>query len=1003
MSSSSPFLAAVAERVSSTTAPPAPGCRPRTCTPTTTAASTTRAAPSCWPSPGPTSSPPCTPRTSRSGPTSSRPTPSGRCPAPSPSTRSPSGPRSCREANARIAREVADGFATPDKPRFVAGSIGPGTKSPSLGQIPFADLRDGFEVQARGLLNGGVDLLLIETQFDLLGAKAAMIGARRAMAAVGREVPLQVQVTIELTGRMLLGTEIGGALTALDAMAPDVIGINCATGPAEMGEHIRYLSQLQPPADLRAAQRRAPVGGRRQDALRPHGAPALRAPQAVRHRSSGSRSSAAAAAPRPSTSSCSSTRCRGLEPARRQPTFEPGLASIYSHVPYDQAPSFLVVGERTNANGSKKFREAMLEGDWDTTVAMAAEQVKEGSHVIDVCVDYVGRDGTADMAEVASRFATAATVPLMVDSTEPDVVETALQHIGGKAILNSVNLEDGDAPGTRLDRFLALAKEYGAAVVATCIDEEGQARTPEWKLRAARAIYDIAVDRYGLEPHRHLLRPPRPHPRHGHRGEPRRRHVHHRGHPAHQGASCPASARSSASRTSASASTPPPARRSTRCSCTSARRPASTPPSSTPPASCRSAGCPRSRCRPASTSIYDRRAPRPRARRRVRPAHPPHGAHRGRHHDRRREGGPLGLAGRAAPLAAHHRRRPQRPHRRPRRGHGAAGLAPLAIINDVLLAGMKVVGELFGSGQMQLPFVLQSAETMKAAVAHLEPHMEKARAGGVTKGRIVLATVKGDVHDIGKNLVDIILTNNGYEVHNLGIKVSPRRDDREGARDRRRRHRDERPAREVHAHHAREPRGAERHATCRTIPVLLGGAALTRSYVERDLRGVYDGRLFYGKDAFEGLSVMDRLGAMRRGERRRRPGLGHRSRRSPRCRRRSSASDDDADVELPARVARGRRPTTRSSSRRSSGTEGGQGHLDRRDRGVHQRDGAVPQPVGLPAREGRRRQNEDDAAFKERIRPILRDELAKATAAGILVPQVVYGYFPAIGRRPGAS
>ena len=362
-----------------------------------------------------------------------------------------------------------------------------------------------------------------------------MIGARRAMAAVGREVPLQVQVTIELTGRMLLGTEIGGALTALDAMAPDIIGINCATGPVGDGR----AHPLPLAATAAGRSRCCPTPGSRRSSTA-RCTTTSRRPQLCEHHKRfveelGVAIIGGCCGTTPEYIKLLVDEVRGLEPARRQPTFEPGLASIYSHVPYDQSPSFLVVGERTNANGSKKFREAMLDGDWDTTVAMAAEQVKEGSHVIDVCVDYVGRDGTADMAEVASRFATAATVPLMVDSTEPDVVETALQRIGGKAILNSVNLEDGDAPGTRLDRFLALAKEYGAAVVATCIDEEGQARTPEWKLRAARAIYDIAVDRYGLEPQRHLLRPPRPHPRHGHRGEPRRRHVHHRGHPRHQG------------------------------------------------------------------------------------------------------------------------------------------------------------------------------------------------------------------------------------------------------------------------------------------------------------------------------------------------------------------------------------------------------------------------------------------------------------------------------------
>ena len=398
-------------------------------------------------------------------------------------------------AAARIAREVADGHGG-----LVAGSIGPGTKFASLGQIRFAELRDAYEVQANGLLEGGVDLLLVETQFDLLGAKAAMIGCRRAMAATGREVPLQVQVTMELTGTMLPGTEIGAALAALDAMRPDVIGVNCATGPGRDERAPPLPRAALPRADRLPPERRPAVGGRGADALRPHPHPAGRVPEPLRRATSACRWSAAAAAPPSTTSPRWSSAVKDVTPGARTVEHEVGATSIYSFTPFEQQLTYLSIGERTNANGSKKFREAMLDGDWDTCVAMAREQEKEGAHVLDVCVDYVGRDGTADMDEIASRFATQATVPLMIDSTEPAVIETALQWIGGRAILNSVNLEDGDAPGTRLDRFLSLAREYGAAVVCTCIDEEGQARTPEWKLEAAKAIHDIAVDRYGLEP-----------------------------------------------------------------------------------------------------------------------------------------------------------------------------------------------------------------------------------------------------------------------------------------------------------------------------------------------------------------------------------------------------------------------------------------------------------------------------------------------------------------------
>ena len=402
-------------------------------------------------------------------------------------------------ANARIARSVADEFSTPDKPRFVAGSLGPGTKVPVARPDPLRRAARRLREASRALLEGGVDLFILETHFDLLALKAAVIGARRAMAAEGREVPIQAQVTMELTGRMLLGTEIGAALAAIDPLDLDVIGINCATGPAEMSEHLRHLSQHARMPDLRAsptpACRRWSTG--RCTTTSPPSSCA--STSAASSPSSASRSSAAAAAPRRSSSQLLAEMAPSLTPAARTPEHEPSVASIYSAVPLHQDTSFLMIGERTNANGSKKFREAMLEGDWDTCSAMAKDQVKEGAHVLDVCVDYVGRDGTADMDEMASRFATQASVPLVLDSTEPEVMEAGLQWLGGRAILNSANLEDGEAEGTRLDRVFRLAKEYGAAVICLLIDEEGQARDVEWKMRVAHRIHDLAVNRYGLE------------------------------------------------------------------------------------------------------------------------------------------------------------------------------------------------------------------------------------------------------------------------------------------------------------------------------------------------------------------------------------------------------------------------------------------------------------------------------------------------------------------------
>src|SRR5438874_7326257 len=394
---------------------------------------------------------------------------------------------------AQIAKEVASGYRG-----WVAGSMGPGTKLPSLGQIRFADLRDAYEVQARGLLEGGVDLFFVETCYDLLQAKAAMIACRRAMAAVGREVPLQVQVTMETTGRMLVGTEIGAAMTSLIALRPDVFGLNCATGPVEMSEHLRHLSQYCPVpiSCLPNAGLPSVVDGKTHYDLTPD--------QLADHHARfvsefGVSIVGGCCGTTPEHLREVVERVRSLTPASRSIVDEPGAASIYTAVPFHQDTSFLVIGERTNANGSKKFREAMLAADWDTCVQMAREQEKEGAHVLDVCVDYVGRDGAVDMDEIASRFATQATVPLVLDSTESPVLEAGLQWLGGRVILNSANLEDGEGEGTRFDRVLNLAREYGAAVICLLIDEQGQARDVEWKLRVAHRIHDLAVNQYGLE------------------------------------------------------------------------------------------------------------------------------------------------------------------------------------------------------------------------------------------------------------------------------------------------------------------------------------------------------------------------------------------------------------------------------------------------------------------------------------------------------------------------
>jgi 5-methyltetrahydrofolate--homocysteine methyltransferase len=886
-------------------------------------------------------------------------------------------------AAALLARQAADDFSTPDRPRWVAGSIGPGTKFPTLGQIPYADLRDAYEEQAVGLLEGRVDLIVIETVFDLLQAKAAINGARRAMRAAGRHIPIQVQVTIELTGTMLPGTEIGAALCALEAMDIDLIGLNCATGPSEMFEPLRHLTAHAsiPVTCLPNAGLPSVVDGAMHYDLTPE-------QLAEFHRQFVSELGVSViggcCGTLPSHLSAVVKACADLTPATRNPEPEPGAASIYTAVPFTQDASVLVIGERTNANGSKRFRDAMLEKDWDTCVAMARDQVKEGSHLIDVCVDYVGADGVADMEAVASRFATQSTAPLMVDSTEAPVVETALAWIGGRAVINSINLEDGDAPGTRFDKVLTLAKEFGAAVVCTCIDTEGQARTADWKVRAAKAIHDIATERYGLRPS-DLLFDPLALPLSTGMEEGRRDGIETIEGIRRIKAELPG-VYTVFGLSNVSFGLNPAARQVL---------------NSVFLHECVEAGL------DAAIVHASKILPLSKVDERAREVC------LDLIYDRRRDGyDPLtelldlfeGASTFSVSTVEDRSGWPveQRLEHRIIDGDRnglesdldeamAAGLAPLTIVNDMLLAGMKTVGELFGAGEMQLPFVLGSAETMKTAVAYLEPHMEKSDQGG--KGTMVLATVKGDVHDIGKNLVDIILTNNGYTVKNLGIKVGI-----------------------VDMVNALEESGADaigmsgllvkstlimrdnldelNRRGLSNIPVILGGAALTRTYVERDLRSVYEGRLFYGKDAFEGLRTMDRLIELNR------------------------TGEDDPEF---GRTLGGRDLGPRKSEQRKQKAKEA---LDRGDvlptRSPHV---AMDNPLFVPPFVGSRiakgvaiddiatyinetalfrnqwgyrpENGEDDGAFKDRVRALLRSRLADAKADQLLVPQVAWGHFAA--------
>ncbi|HEU5472460.1 MAG TPA: homocysteine S-methyltransferase family protein, partial [Actinophytocola sp.] len=401
------------------------------------------------------------------------------------------------EAGARLAREVADEFSQPDRPRFVLGSMGPGTKLPTLGHAPFPALRDAYADAARGMLVAGVDAVIVETSQDLLQAKAAITGARRAMADEGRVVPVIMQVTVETTGTMLLGTEPSAALAALEPLGIDLIGMNCATGPAEMSEHLRTLSRharvplsVMPNAGLPEL---GPNG-----AVYPLGPDEMAEALTMFVRDFGVRLVGGCCGSSDEHVRAIVEAMRDVVPATRRPRTEPGVSSLYQAVAFEQDASVLMIGERTNANGSKAFREAMLEGRYEDCVEIARAQTRDGAHVLDLCVDYVGRDGAVDMAELAARFATASTLPIMLDSTEPEVIQAGLERLGGRCAVNSVNYEDGDGPESRFQRTMELVREHGAAVVVMCIDEEGQARTKDGKVRIAGRIIDDLVRDWGM-------------------------------------------------------------------------------------------------------------------------------------------------------------------------------------------------------------------------------------------------------------------------------------------------------------------------------------------------------------------------------------------------------------------------------------------------------------------------------------------------------------------------
>ncbi|EST21709.1 methionine synthase [Streptomyces roseochromogenus] len=761
------------------------------------------------------------------------------------------------EAGARVARETADAFTAQDgRSRWVLGSMGPGTKLPTLGHAPYTTLRDAYQRNAEGLVAGGADALLVETTQDLLQTKAAVLGARRGLEALGLDLPVIVSVTVETTGTMLLGSEIGAALTALEPLGIDMIGLNCATGPAEMSEHLRYLARnariplsCMPNAGL-------PVLGK-DGAHYPLTAPELADAQETFVREYGLSLVGGCCGTTPEHLRQVVERVQGLTPSERDPRPEPGAASLYQTVPFRQDTSYLAIGERTNANGSKKFREAMLEARWDDCVEMAREQIREGAHLLDLCVDYVGRDGVADMEELAGRFATASTLPIVLDSTEVDVIQAGLEKLGGRAVINSVNYEDGDGPESRFARVTKLAREHGAALIALTIDEEGQARTPQKKVEIAERLIadltgnwgiredDILIDTLtftictGQEESRgdgiatiEAIR------------ELKRRH------PAVQ---------TTLGLSNISFGLNPAARillnsvfldECVKAGLDSAIVHASK--------ILPIARFDEEQVTTALDLIYDRRSEG------YDPLQKLMALFEGATAKSLKAGKAEELA--ALPLEERLKRRIIDGERNGLEADLDAALQDrpaLDIVNETLLDGMKVVGELFGSGQMQLPFVLQSAEVMKTAVAYLEPHMEKSDSEG--KGTIVLATVRGDVHDIGKNLVDIILSNNGYNVVNLGIK-QPVSAILEAAEE----HRADVigmsgllvKSTVIMKENLEE---LNQRGLAARFPVILGGAALTRAYVEQDLHEIYEGEVRYARDAFEGLHLMDALIGVKRG------------------------------------------------------------------------------------------------------------------------------------------
>ena len=886
---------------------------------------------------------------------------------------------------AELAREAADCFSD-GRHRWVLGSIGPGTKLPSLGNIAYDPLEAALAEQCRGLIAGGVDAMLIETCQDTLQIKAAVNGAKIARRAAGTDTPVFVQVTVETTGTLLVGPDINTAATVINALDVPLMGLNCATGPQEMAEHVGWLAanwpgliSVQPNAGLPEL-----VDGHTHYPLNPADLASWLERFVAEDGVNLIGGCCGTSIPHIQALDAMLRRRGGFRPAplARRPVCIPGVASLYQTVPLRQENAIFAIGERCNANGSKQWRELQEKHDWDGCVAMGRAQIGEGSHALDVCTAFVGRDEHAEMTEVIRRFTASVNAPLVIDSTETPVIAAALKLHGGKPIINSINFEDGEKAAS--DR-LQLAKQFGAAVIALTIDEVGMAKTPDEKLRIARRLVDFACNQYGLAQSDLLIDPLTFTIATGNEDDRKLAQWTLEGIAAIRAEFPDIQIILGLSNVSFGLN---PAARAVLNSVflDHAMR-----------AGMSGAIVHVSKIRPlhllapeevkiAEDLIFDRRSegydPLQSllalfAGRKLADATVKKRAEtvQGRLKDRIVDGDRKGLGDDL--------------------DEALAEMAPLDIINNVLLDGMKVVGELFGSGKMQLPFVLQSAETMKAAVAYLEPHME--RVAGQEKGTIVLATVKGDVHDIGKNLVDIILTNNGYRVVNLGIKVPLA--EMLHAVSENRAHAIGMSGLLVKSTVVMRENLEEMSRQGLEIPVLLGGAALTRGYVEDACVAAYaSGRVAYARDAFDGLHLMDKV-----------TGNGFddylaavQAKRSGKARNTArTLGQADAKAFRPVDVA-----TVQARRRRLT------------------RDVPVPVPPFWGARVieaapkaivpfvnerslyqfqwGFRKQGRTLDDFlgwaKQELRPVMRRMLALCEAENILKPQAAYGYWQAAGQ-----